>query len=89
MKHDRFEPLLEAICYAYDYGSDSHYKAQELINMLRPLGSQVNNKDALQAMYGILHYALEIIGELECINVTDVEKKSEVNQDSKDIKILV
>ena len=89
MNHDRFEPIVNAICYAYDYGSDSHMKAQELLNMLRPLGSQVDTKHGLEAMYGILHYTLEIIGELECMNAIDAENKLKVNQDSKDTKTLV
>ena len=88
MKHDRFEPLVEAICYMYDYGSDSHMKAQELLNILRPLGSQVDNKSALEASYGILHYTLEIIGELECMNAIDVENKLKVSQDLRAIKKL-
>ena len=81
MNHNRFEPIIQAICYAYDYGSDSAYKAQELINMLRPLGSQVNNKSGLEASYGILHYTLEIIKELECTNVVKVNESLPQKED--------
>ena len=81
MQHDRFEPIIQAICYAYDYGSDSSYKAQELINMLRPLGSQVNNKSGLEASYGILHYTLEIIKELEFTNVVKVNESLPQKED--------
>jgi hypothetical protein len=81
MKHNRLKPLLEAICYAYDYGKDSTIKANELEELLRPLGAEIDNKNGLEAMYGLLHFSLEIIKELECGNVKIVEKNLKQKED--------
>ena len=76
MNHNRLEPLIEGICYAYDYGSNSHMKATELKEQLFPLGSQVDTKTGLEALYGIISVSLKLIEELECSNVINVEESS-------------
>jgi hypothetical protein len=76
MKHSSFEPIIEAVCYAYDYGEDSTTKSQEVIEILFPLGSEVDKKTALRASYAILYHTLEIIKELECINVVSAVENS-------------
>lgn len=81
MTHDRLKPILQAICYACDYGNDTTLKADELYNQLFPLNQNMDNQHSKEALYSILHITLEILKELECTDVTDVEKKLGQNQD--------
>lgn len=89
MKHDRLKPIIQAVCYACDYGDNTNIKADELWERLFPLNQTMNNKHSIDAMYAIIHTTLEILKELECISVTDVEENLKANQDSVDIHNLV
>ena len=86
MTHDRFDKLIEGICYAYDYGSDSHMKAIELRERLRPLGSQVEPQTGLEALYGIIAVSLELTKELECMSAITVEEVSQQAEELNHMK---
>ena len=75
MTRDRLDPILQGICYANDYGKDSIIKAMELKCQLFPLGATMDNKTTLEAMYGIIHTALQIVEELEGVEFTVEEQK--------------
>jgi len=77
MVHNQLLPLLEAVCYAFDYGKDSHTKALELKDKLIPLSSQVDRTNGLEALYGIIAISLKLTEELECINVNVEESSSQ------------
>lgn len=81
MKHDRLIPILQSVCYACDYDTNTNMKAEELWDKLVPLNQSMKNKHSLAAMYVIIDTALEIIKELECSNVINVEEslKEEVD----------
>ena len=81
MTHDRFDGIIEGLCHAYDYGNNSHMKSVEIKEMLRPLGSQIEPKTGLEALYGIIAISLKLIEELECTKVIDAEESSSQKQD--------
>lgn len=81
VNHDKLLPILEAICFSCDYGKDSRIKAEELMDRIRPLNQNLEHKDGVNGMYGILHFTLEILKDLECTNVVNAEKSLSQKKD--------
>jgi len=74
MTYDRLDPIILAVCHAYDYDKDSGIKLSEIKELLFPLGNQMNDKTALISLYGIITVSLEMIKEIECLDVTSVDE---------------
>ena len=89
MKHDDLKPIVQAVCFACDYGTSSMIKAEQLWNQIIPLSPNVNTKDALPALYGIIQVTLKLIEEIECSSVTNVEESLAKSKDSLDTARIV
>lgn len=79
MLHDRLRPILDAYCYANDYGKDSRDKADSLSKDIVPLGASVDKKTTLIALYAIINTSIQLVNELEGIDIQ--EKVKEIEHD--------
>jgi len=74
MNRDRLDPILQGLCYAYDYDKDSVVKANEIKGQLFALGAELDKQTTLKALYAIIHTSLKLVEELEGVTFDEVDE---------------
>ena len=64
MDYAKIIPILEGVCHTCDYGKDSRQKAEELFDMMIPLGTSCDDKVAEKALEGIAYIAMGLLQEI-------------------------